>query len=154
MTHRVSASGQSIIISNQDIITLDIAVLNVVYDIMKLSQINVELFKDGVNFILRETQLIKLNIEHDIVLDLIQVNDLEQQDVIEINTLFNSNSIKYRSIDNTYILKTQIVSAPFNITNKIIMMISSLSSKESTLSIHKSGCYDITQIHGYQKYIK
>lgn len=150
----MSASGQSIILNNQDIITLDSSTLNVVHDVMKLCQANVELFKDGVNFILRETQLIKLNIEHDIVLDLIQVNDLEQQDVIEINTLFDSNSIKYKSIDNTYVLKTQIVSAPFNIINKIIMMISSLSSKESTLSIHKSGCYDITQIHGYQKYIK
>lgn len=151
----MSASGQSIILNNQDIITLDKSVLNITYDIMKLCQINIELFKDGGGgFILRETQLIKLNIEHDIILDLIQVDDLEQQDVVEINKLFDSNAIKYRSADNKYVLKTQIVSTPFNITNKIIMMISSLSSKESTLSINKSGCYDITQIHGYQKYLK
>ena len=135
-------------------LTIDTNVLNTIHDIMKLSQTNIELFKDGVSFILRETQLIKLNIEHDITLDLITVDDLEQQDVVEINTLFDSNAIKYRSVNNTYTIKTQIVSAPFNVVNKIIMMISSLSSKESTLSIHKSGCYDITQIHGYQKYLK
>lgn len=129
-------------------------VLNIVHDIMKLSQTNIELFNGGICFILRETQLIRLNIEHDITLDLIAFDDLEQQDVVEIHTLFDSNAIKYRSVNNNYIIKTQIVSAPFNVINKMIMMISSLSSLESTLSINTSGCYDITQIHGYQKYLK
>lgn len=135
-------------------LTTDTSVLNTVHDIMKLSLTNIELFKYDVGFILRETQLIKLNIEHDITLDLITIDDLEQQDVVEINTLFDSNAIKYRNMNNTYTIKTQILSAPFNVINKIIVMISSLSSKKSTLSIHKSGCYDITQIHGYQKYLK